>query len=198
MKLLSNKMEQLYILQLENGKYYVGKTTDVQKRFREHKAGSGSAWTTEYKPIKILETRPITSVHDETNVTKDLMKKYGIDNVRGGAYTKINYTDEVKDVIKMELRSSNDACYKCGKKGHYANQCTRKSSFKATCHCGEEFYDFEESISHMKHCRKPSEKSYNSKPQSGSCYRCGRKGHWANNCYARTDIDGDDLDSDSD
>jgi predicted GIY-YIG superfamily endonuclease len=190
-------MEQLYILQLENGKYYVGKSNDVQKRFREHKSGSGSAWTSEYKPIKILETRPITSVHDETNVTKDLMKKHGIDNVRGGAYTKVNYTDEVKDVIKMELRSSNDACYKCGKPGHYANQCKRKSSFKAMCSCGEEYLDMDEFMSHIKSC-KVRNKQIEKTPKSGSCYRCGRKGHWANNCYARTDVDGDDLDSDSD
>ena len=35
-------------------------------------------------------------------------------------------------------------------------------------------------------------------PSHGKCYRCGRSGHWANNCYARTDVDGDELDSDDD
>jgi hypothetical protein len=24
----------------------------------------------------------------------------------------------------------------------------------------------------------------------GSCYRCGRRGHWANMCFARTDVHG--------
>ena len=23
------------------------------------------------------------------------------------------------------------------------------------------------------------------------CHKCGRKGHWTNKCYAKTDIDGD-------
>lgn len=30
----------------------------------------------------------------------------------------------------------------------------------------------------------------------GPCYRCGRKGHWASSCYAKTDVSGNDLDSD--
>ena len=29
----------------------------------------------------------------------------------------------------------------------------------------------------------------------GPCYRCGRTGHWASSCYAKTHINGNDLDS---
>jgi len=192
-------MEQLYILQLEKGKYYVGKSTDVEKRFREHKAGSGSAWTTEYKPVKILETRPITSVHDETNVTKDYMKKYGIDNVRGGAYCQMELTDEQESVIRHENRSAGDKCYKCGKTGHFANKCPNGvEGDNEIIICGDCNKQFASESLFDRHYCKPTKQTYNSKPQTGSCYRCGRKGHWANNCYARTDIDGDDLDSDSD
>jgi hypothetical protein len=31
----------------------------------------------------------------------------------------------------------------------------------------------------------------------GPCYRCGRTGHWASTCYARNDVYGNDLESDS-
>ena len=29
--------------------------------------------------------------------------------------------------------------------------------------------------------------------QSGACYRCGRTSHYASDCYARTDTDGNEL-----
>ncbi len=117
------KMEQVYVLQLANNKYYVGKTTDVMKRFNEHKSGSGSAWTKLHAPKKILECRPLNNDHDENNLTKDYMKKYGIENVRGGAYTQTSLPDHVKTVLNTELRSNKDTCYKCGEAGHFANAC---------------------------------------------------------------------------
>ncbi len=45
----------IYVLQLKSGKYYVGQTNKVAKRFEEHKEGKGSAWTSTYKPVKVLE-----------------------------------------------------------------------------------------------------------------------------------------------
>ena len=32
-------------------------------------------------------------------------------------------------------------------------------------------------------------------PKTGDCYRCGRPGHWAVSCYAKTHLNGTDLDS---
>lgn len=164
-------MSQLYVLQLEDGKWYVGKTDDVQKRFQQHKTGKGSAWTKEFKPIKIAETRTITSLHDENNVTKDLMKKYGIANVRGGAYCQVDLAEEQEIALKHELNSNSDKCYNCGRKGHFANRCPNQESESE-----------EEVVVYTK-------KSYG----GPTCYRCGRKGHYSTSCYARSTVDGDDL-----
>ena len=116
-------MEQLYVLQLENGKYYVGKSKDAMKRFDEHKSGSGSAWTSKYKPVRMIEVRDLKDHHDENNVTKDLMKKHGINNVRGGSYTQVNLSEDVESVLQKEMMGNADVCYKCNLAGHFANQC---------------------------------------------------------------------------
>ena len=228
-------MSTIYILQLQHGKYYVGKTDDIQKRFEQHLNGKGSAWTKEHSPIKIVETRQITSSYDETNITKDYMKKYGIENVRGGAYCAVDMTEEQETSIRHEIRSNDDKCYTCGKPGHFANRCKGKSSFTGTCECGSKFLDFEEFMNHMKGCKirnaiyecqyckrnysnesqasscqckfakiarqagiikLEKKQAYTLKTQSGKCYRCGRSGHWATSCYARTHVDGEQLDSD--
>ena len=196
-------MSTLYVLQLEDGKYYVGRTDDIAKRYAEHKSGRGSEWTKIHKPVKMLETHESKSAEDETNLTKFLMKKYGVDNVRGGAYCQRDLPDYVEDMLEHEARSASDKCYKCGKAGHFANQCKRKSSFEGTCECGKKFLDFDEYMSHMRGCKTRNKLIYSSKQKeptkkSGSCYRCGRYGHWANQCYAKSTVDGDELDSDDD
>ena len=195
-------MEQLYVLQLENGKYYCGKTTRPSERYKEHIAGEGAAWTKKFKPTKMLELRALKDAHDETNTTKDLMKKYGVDNVRGGAYTTIVLDDATKAVLEREFRSGNDKCFKCGLGGHFANRCpitVREEPEEVTVwgceHCDKEFTSMTRAIAHERRCT--------SKPQprpakkTGTCYRCGRASHYSPDCYAKTDTDGNDLGSDS-
>jgi len=44
----------IYILQLEKGKYYIGKTNNPQFRLETHFNSNGSEWTKIYKPLKVL------------------------------------------------------------------------------------------------------------------------------------------------
>lgn len=43
-----------YVLLTEENTLYCGYTTDVQKRFEEHKAGAGAKYTRSHKPVKII------------------------------------------------------------------------------------------------------------------------------------------------
>ena len=166
-------MESLYVLQLENDKWYVGKTHDIAKRFKEHQSGKGSAWTTMNKPVRIVESRPLKDTYDETNTTKELMKKYGIDNVRGGAHVQVVMPEHVEKTLKMEIRGDSGACFKCGLGGHFAVECPIT-------------------------IREPKQKrNAQAAPQGVTCYRCGREGHYSTSCYAKSHVNGMSLDEDS-
>ena len=194
-------MEQVYVLQLANNKYYVGKTTDVLKRFNEHKSGNGSAWTNLHVPKKILECRPLNNDHDENNLTKDYMKKYGVENVRGGAYTQTSLPEPVKSVLNTELNSTKDRCYKCGEAGHFASRCKKvekeeeEEELVWECdYCDRTFTTEYGCRVHERSCKKQIEIIYESPKKSGACYRCGRSGHYSPDCYARSHVDGYELD----
>src|ERR1700722_16710055 len=104
----------IYVLKLEQEKYYVGKTRKtVQERYVEHISGKGSEWTRLYKPIKILEEIQDCDKFDEDKYVKKFMSKYGIENVRGGSYTTIMLTHEQKELLEKEITAADDRCFNC-------------------------------------------------------------------------------------
>jgi hypothetical protein len=113
----------IYILQLEQGKYYVGKTTNPTIRLTNHYESTGSAWTKKYKPVQIYQIIPDCDNYDEDKYTKIYMEKFGIGNVRGGSFCQIELNNEVTKLIKKGINSSNDNCYHCSQPGHFANSC---------------------------------------------------------------------------
>src|SRR6185312_14136944 len=86
---LNNTKKHLYVLKLEEGKYYVGITNDINKRYNQHLSDIGSEWTKKYKVIGLEYTKELTHVLDEDMEVKKLMMIYGHENVRGGTYSKI-------------------------------------------------------------------------------------------------------------
>ena len=82
----------LYILSLEDGCYYVGSTTRLDKRFKEHVQGTGAAWTKLHPPLgkELMQTWEIPNMslfqveQMEDVLTVAMQKKYGLNRVRGG------------------------------------------------------------------------------------------------------------------
>lgn len=85
-----NKFTFIYILYLEYGKIYIGKTTNFKFRMKQHWGGKGSEVTKKFKPLysQILDTcNGFFSNDIEQKYTKEYIKKYGYKFVRGGSYT---------------------------------------------------------------------------------------------------------------
>jgi hypothetical protein len=106
----------IYILKLNDNKYYIGKTNrTVNNRYQEHLDGTGSYWTKKYKPLSVIKQIENSSPYDEDRYVKEYMAIYGIDNVRGGSYNHEELTCETIRFLRNELRTSNNECYKCGR-----------------------------------------------------------------------------------
>ena len=114
----------IYVLECNDNKYYIGKTSlSVDIRYSQHLTDDNCAFTTKYKPIKILEIIKSNDPLDEDKITKKYMILYGIDNVRGGSYTKLKLDDWMIKSLEHEFKASQDICYKCNTKGHFAKDC---------------------------------------------------------------------------
>ena len=95
----------------------------IDRRVLEHFTGNGSKWTQLHKPIKVISVLDGNDIFAEEKHTYLAMDKYGIENVRGGSYSTIKLSENDKKKISEVIHSMKDECYKCGKKGHFVNEC---------------------------------------------------------------------------
>ena len=105
----------IYTLKLEKNKWYVGKTTNPLSRLDDHFKHGGSSWTRKYKPLSIDKMFEGDSF-DEDKWVLIYMDKYGIENVRGGSYSTIELDTIQLEMLKRQLMSTNDKCFRCWKK----------------------------------------------------------------------------------
>ncbi|HBK9529098.1 TPA: GIY-YIG nuclease family protein [Escherichia coli] len=76
----------VYVLKLENEKWYVGYTKNILGRIKEHAMGIGAEWTKTNKPIQLVNFF-IGDHKIERRFTEELMIKFGWQNVRGARWT---------------------------------------------------------------------------------------------------------------
>lgn len=112
----------IYCLELQNGKYYVGRSVYKEFRIARHYRGAGSQWTMKYPVKKLKWTKDNCCPYDEHKYTILMMEQYGIDNVRGASYSRIQLDDEEIESIKKQIWNARDLCFRCGGK-HFVRFC---------------------------------------------------------------------------
>lgn len=189
-------MTNIYILELESNKFYIGKTNFLLNRLNNHFNDRESEWTKKYKPIKIVETIENCDNFDEDKYTKIYMSKYGIGNVRGGSYCQLTLSEEKINFLLDELNGSNDNCFNCGNYGHFIKECKINDSedfeyINNVDKYSDNFINgiinninnfFNINLKYPEFSFEVSEDTF--------CYICGRTGHYINNCYAKTHDNG--------
>jgi hypothetical protein len=208
----------LYILQLEQGKYYVGKTIHPEFRIDQHFLSNGSAWTKKYKPISVLKIIPNCDDYDEDKQTIQCMEKYGLENVRGGSFCEIILSDTNRHTLRQMIKGATDKCYTCGKNGHFAQDCTNKYKQNnqnnknkkqmnphEKCDCPTSYFSshrrfkcvFNQILDFLDESESDSDSESESESDSDQngviCYRCGRQGHYSTACYAYKHLKGYSL-----
>jgi predicted GIY-YIG superfamily endonuclease len=177
------KMEtNIYVLLLQEGKYYVGKSQNIKKRIQEHSSGLGSEWTKLYKPIKVIEIIKNVSPFEEDKKTKEYMAKYGIENVRGGTYTSIEFEEGVEEFIQKEIWSATDKCTLCGRSGHFVKDCIATSDIFGNKIEFEYVYETSDEDSDSSEYSDDSGYIYK---KDVRCFKCGKIGHYSSTCYSR-------------
>ena len=108
-----NKETFIYKLDLEDGKKYIGKTGNFEKRIKQHYSGDGARVTKKFKPINsvLLDSCPGFLADDiEQLYTNKYIVKYGYNNVRGGKYTNsttLNPTktyEETREYMESDVK----------------------------------------------------------------------------------------------
>ena len=168
----------IYVLRLNNNKFYVGKTTDLEARLNQHKIGAGSAWTAIYPMIDLIETF-LGDDFDEDKFVIKCMYQHGINNVRGGSYSNVELTFDQFLFARKAINSANNRCLICSKVGHFMSNCTADMCYR----CGR--------AGHLQpNCYA---KSHEFGGKLDGCFRCGRPDHWAMRCNRSADIFGRKL-----
>eukprot|EP01138_Halocafeteria_seosinensis_P007979 gb/GECG01008152.1/.p1 GENE.gb/GECG01008152.1/~~gb/GECG01008152.1/.p1 ORF type:complete len:268 (+),score=34.31 gb/GECG01008152.1/:1-804(+) len=150
--------EQIYVLELENNKKYVGKTArNPLDRFSEHSAGKGCAWTRRYAPLRILSVQASTHAFDEDTKLKETMMHYGMNNVRGGSYSNFRLDENQKKSIQRELASAGNLCFQCMGDDHVAADCSDRGNKRRRLLNSED--DSDDSGVHVSYQRPHSDES---------------------------------------
>lgn len=107
---------KVYTLVCKNGKFYVGMTAQkVESRYEQHVSCKGAKWTKLHKPIGIEAviqlgyTDELSALAKENEITREVIGKYGGENVRGGDLCYVDQSLMDKRLLRISKKLSKSA-----------------------------------------------------------------------------------------
>ena len=97
----SRKRRPIFVLELQNNKWWIGRSKNPKKMIAKQKDGTGSAWTRENRVIAIEE---IIEDGDLSEITIRYMKNFGWKNVRSSSFNDSFYV-YIPKIIKEYIKS---------------------------------------------------------------------------------------------
>jgi len=152
----------VYTLNLKGGNKYVGYTQNLEKRLEQHFSGNGSKWTQKHQPISINSTQEVSSVNYAKKLETIIYHKMKDYHGKDKVRGAGNTSSVINTKKQILKKEVVEEVWEC-------DYCDRTFSSKFGCSV------------HEKSCNKPT---------SSSCFRCGREGHYKQDCYASTHIKG--------
>ncbi len=180
----------IYVLECMDGKYYVGRTGNLDKRLELHSSGRGSFWTRKYPMKSVVEVLKNADKFDEDKYVLKYMDKYGVENVRGGSYSQMVLNNDLQKCIQRHFITANNLCYICGGKGHLIRECPDNPKNARLLNNLEERRKFSEEPPRKKIKVEDISFSFDSE---ALCNRCGRTGHYAEQCFSKKHFNGEKL-----
>jgi len=167
---IRTKLERytVYVLECEEGKYYVGSTSNRKRRYNQHARRRGSQWTKTYAPLLIKkEYKRIPKKYllgFESKVTAENMLLYGVNNVRGSMFCSTrDYHIGHLDALTKFIGHYNDLNY--GKVKQRLRKVLPMMPEKEVRRKSRTTDDYDSFVNHRKRC-----------------YCCGKLGHIASSC----------------
>jgi len=135
------------------------------------RCGHKSHWATKCFAKKDVAGNSISDDESEEQKTHKSSNRH---NSKNSNHSPSKYKQLNEKAIKY---SNEETCHRCGRAGHWVKDCYAKQDIEGHV-ISSPAKDYTKSVDH-------SPIKSNNSINEDSCRRCGRKGHWMKDCYAK-------------